>query len=153
MFAYLKSNGIRVQSGVKQPVYVRKFCELMNIELPTSIKGKGFQKWLNNLYFSPESKYYVPAERNYTSQVWNNLKKKVFKKYGYKCMKCGDIEKEMHVDHIKPYSFFPELSTDFNNLQVLCITCNISKGNRSQIDYRPVTNNLVNFQKSIVTNP
>lgn len=44
----------------------------------------------------------------------------------------------MQVDHIKPKSRFPHLAMTFNNLQVLCRTCNILKSNNECTDYRPL---------------
>jgi 5-methylcytosine-specific restriction endonuclease McrA len=42
----------------------------------------------------------------------------------------------MHVDHIKPKSRYPHLALKFDNLQVLCETCNIEKSNIDETDYR-----------------
>jgi hypothetical protein len=70
------------------------------------------------------------------TEEWANLREFVFLTYGKACMKCGSTDK-IHVDHIKPVSKYPELSLSFRNLQVLCSSCNISKGNRHETDYRP----------------
>lgn len=87
------------------------------------------------------------AEKNfYMSPAWRKLRYEVLKKYGRRCMACGarpgapsnpwhgDV---MHVDHIIPRSKRPDLALDINNLQVLCEPCNIGKGNRDNLDYRP----------------
>lgn len=58
--------------------------------------------------------------------------KQVFKKYGFKCMKCGSEEK-LQIDHIK--SEYCGGKTEIDNLQVLCKFCNQSKGIKD-IDYR-----------------
>lgn len=47
---------------------------------------------------------------------------------GHRCRRCGATER-LHVDHIKPVSAGG--SNEPANLQVLCRTCNISKGNRA----------------------
>lgn len=73
----------------------------------------------------------------YTSKKWVELRKKILKKYGYVCLKCGAKDQIIHVDHIKPRSYYPELELDENNLQPLCRTCNIRKSNKNEIDYRP----------------
>lgn len=74
----------------------------------------------------------------YLTPAWMQLRKKVLRKYGKVCMKCGNTE-NIHVDHIKPRSLFPELELDFENMQVLCQTCNSAKSNRDYTDYRDRT--------------
>jgi hypothetical protein len=71
------------------------------------------------------------------SKDWIELKTKVLNHYGRKCMKCGIKNTELHVDHIKPRSKFPELSLVFENLQVLCKCCNQIKSDKDFTDYRP----------------
>ena len=36
----------------------------------------------------------------------------------------------IHVDHIKPRSKYPKLALDQSNLQPLCETCNLKKGDK-----------------------
>ena len=72
----------------------------------------------------------------YKTPQWEILRKMTLKKYGIRCMKCKITGVEVHVDHIKPRSLYPELELDFDNLQVLCKHCNLEKGNKDEIDYR-----------------
>mgnify|MGYP003675798593 CR=1 FL=1 len=53
------------------------------------------------------------------------------------CFKCGCSD-NLEIDHIKPESKYPELALDENNVQLLCRSCNASKGNRNEIDYTPI---------------
>jgi len=48
-----------------------------------------------------------------------------------------ETSRQIHVDHIKPRSKFPELELVFDNLQVLCDDCNIGKSNVDSTDFRP----------------
>lgn len=77
----------------------------------------------------------------YASREWLELRVRVLEKYECKCMMCGRSPKlhgiVIHVDHIKPRSKRPDLSLDFNNLQILCADCNKGKGNKFETDYRP----------------
>jgi len=68
---------------------------------------------------------------------WNAIRKKVLERDGYSCKKCGKYETTdeknipqggLHVDHIKPVSKGGN-EFDLDNLQVLCKSCNLSKGN------------------------
>jgi 5-methylcytosine-specific restriction endonuclease McrA len=72
----------------------------------------------------------------YLSKPWRALRRRVFRKYGVRCMKCGVENTEMHIDHIIPRSQAPGLSLDFENLQVLCRDCNMDKSNKHSTDYR-----------------
>lgn len=71
----------------------------------------------------------------YQSLEWYKLRFLVLKKYGRKCMCCYSTN-NLHVDHIKPISRFPELALIFNNLQVLCKDCNLGKLNDDYTDFR-----------------
>ena len=69
-------------------------------------------------------------------QVWQKLRNKVFKRYGRACMRCG-MTGAMDVDHIKPWSKFPEQRYDLENLQVLCVACHAWKGTQeTEMDFR-----------------
>ena len=52
-----------------------------------------------------------------------------------RCEACGVSSevRALHVDHIVPRSCGG--SNDLDNLQALCVTCNLQKGNRSQTDF------------------
>ena len=76
----------------------------------------------------------------YSSRAWQILRYQAFEKYGNKCQCCGATTQDgvtMHVDHIKPKSTHPELALDLNNLQILCIDCNVGKINQWDTDWRP----------------
>jgi 5-methylcytosine-specific restriction endonuclease McrA len=75
----------------------------------------------------------------YETREWRELRYKVLRKFGFKCMACGSGTEKgpLHVDHIKPRSYFPELELEFENLQVLCGDCNIGKSNHFSDDLRP----------------
>jgi hypothetical protein len=53
-------------------------------------------------------------------------------------MSCGvtAVSVQIHVDHIKPRSSYPELELDIKNLQVLCRDCNLGKSNTCETDLR-----------------
>jgi 5-methylcytosine-specific restriction endonuclease McrA len=77
-----------------------------------------------------------PADAFYLSSKWTQVRYDILLYYGPICMKCKSTKK-IHVDHIKPRSKYPELETDFENLQVLCEPCNLEKGNKNETDWRP----------------
>lgn len=77
----------------------------------------------------------------YMSREWRSIRVRVLERYECKCMMCGRSPREhsivIHVDHIKPRSKYPELSLDFDNLQLLCEDCNLGKSNKYETDWRP----------------
>jgi len=59
------------------------------------------------------------------------------KTYGNKCACCGaGPEAQLHVDHIKPKSRYPELAMSLHNLQILCKACNEGKSNWDETKWR-----------------
>ena len=93
--------------------------------------------WIIGLWASSENSHVFRVDVSfYTSSEWAKTRKIVLKRFGTICMKCGRAG-AASVDHIKPRSLFPALSLDVDNLQVLCLPCNSSKGNRGSADYRP----------------
>jgi 5-methylcytosine-specific restriction endonuclease McrA len=59
--------------------------------------------------------------------------------HGGRCQCCGarpTFDNPLHVDHIKPRRYFPELELNINNLQVLCHDCNVGKGAWDTTDWR-----------------
>lgn len=83
-----------------------------------------------------EKLFRAPGHIFYRSKSWQFLRWRVLASYGRKCMSCGLVDTEIHVDHIKPRSKFPHLSLTFDNLQVLCRDCNMEKSNIHSEDYR-----------------
>lgn len=75
----------------------------------------------------------------YETKLWRSLRYKILRRFNFTCLACGSKPPDvvLHVDHIKPRSFFPELELDENNLQVLCEPCNIGKSNLHSDDLRP----------------
>jgi len=88
-----------------------------------------------------------PDRDLYDTQKWRELRYQVFLRYGRECMLCGTTKGDMHVDHIKPKSRYPNLSLAFSNLQVLCRECNLGKSNLNDTDFRPVKESIDKIDK------
>lgn len=81
----------------------------------------------------------LPGSKFYNSPEWRGLRYLALERLGNTCQACGVTArkgKPVHVDHIKPRSYYPELALNINNLQILCEDCNIGKSNRFQKDWR-----------------
>lgn len=79
----------------------------------------------------------------YDSSAWRALRFDVLKESNGCCCLCGRSHRahgvEIHVDHIKPKSLYPELALTKSNLQCLCKDCNLGKSNRDDTDWRTAT--------------
>ena len=80
----------------------------------------------------------------YKSEAWRKLRYRALSLYGNACQCCGATTASsgspLHVDHIKPRSFYKSLELDINNLQILCEDCNLGKSNEDATDWRKVGN-------------
>jgi hypothetical protein len=72
----------------------------------------------------------------YKTREWKELRYRTFVKYGRVCQCCGAKDTELHIDHIKPRSRYPQLELNEDNLQILCEPCNIGKSNLDATDWR-----------------
>lgn len=74
----------------------------------------------------------------YKSLSWRQIRYLALKN-SVGCNCCGARARDgvqLHVDHIKPISRYPELKLSLDNLQVLCDDCNIGKGSWDETDWR-----------------
>lgn len=80
-----------------------------------SSSGSRASNWKGGI--SPLNKI---IRRSLQYRIWREL---VFKRDNYTCIWCNKRGGELHPDHIKPFSLFPELRFDINNGRTLCIEC------------------------------
>ena len=91
------------------------------------------KQWWNT-HYEKNSEYYIEktrARRRGYQPLSRTLIKKLYKTYPM-CLACGNTEK-LSIDHIVPISKGGK--NDYENLQVLCISCNVKKGTNT-MDYR-----------------
>ncbi|MCC2616524.1 HNH endonuclease [Aestuariibacter halophilus] len=75
----------------------------------------------------------------YNSQAWRKLRMEALDFYGRRCVACGASARygaDLHVDHIKPRSKYPDLELELDNLQILCENCNRGKMADYEEDWR-----------------
>lgn len=84
--------------------------------------------------------------------VWNKpyIKDALLEMSNNKCCYCeckvGSGEREMHVDHFKPKSIYPELVVEWDNLLPSCPHCNKQKSDHDTV-VEPIVNPVVDNPK------
>jgi len=92
---------------------LRKFCS-KKCKLSFH-KGKTNPNYIDGR--TPENK------RIRSSPEYKAWRISVFNRDGFTCLHCGKIGGELHADHIKPFSQYPELRLDLSNGRTLCRPC------------------------------
>ena len=81
----------------------------------------------------------VTSEDFYKSKKWKEVRYIALQQSGGKCCLCGAMARDgvqLHVDHIRPRSLFPEQAYRLSNLQVMCSDCNLGKSNYDDTDWK-----------------
>lgn len=72
--------------------------------------------------WNKESAQFKKELRN--SNQYNIWRRAVLMRDNYTCVKCGEDRRSMmEVDHIKPFSLYPDLRFAIDNGRTLCINC------------------------------
>lgn len=58
-----------------------------------------------------------------SSKEYADWRKKILERDNFTCQECGQIGGKLHVDHIKPFAYFPKERFNLNNGRTLCIEC------------------------------
>ena len=78
------------------------------------------------LYDFPRREDLEPKRR----PISTNKRIQIYKRDGFACVYCGS-EGDLQIDHIHPFS--KGGGDEMENLQTLCRTCNVTKGDRTEI--------------------
>lgn len=97
--------------GKKLSGYAPKRCYPCSVEAQVGENGSNWQGGLTKLNYS------LRHSRDYML-----FRKTVLERDNYICINCGSKE-NLQVDHIKPFSLFPELRLDTTNGRTLCVLC------------------------------
>ncbi len=113
--------GIRLRLGKRKPKTLIHFHHGKALQLIEALQSCIAEIDTNNGSF-------------FESPEWQRLRYETLRR-DRKCVLCGSTD-NLHCDHIKPRSKYPELELDLTNTQTLCKACNIAKSNRDCEDYR-----------------
>jgi len=80
---------------------------------------------------------------------WRRVREVIFARDGGRCMECNEFLtlSSCHVDHIIPISRGGD-EWDLSNLELLCATCNLKKGNKSREEIT-ASGKTREFQKAV----
>lgn len=59
---------------------------------------------------------------------WQAIRAYVLERDKHACVRCGEHESQLQVDHMLPKKEYPQYELDANNLQTLCLHCHQAKG-------------------------
>jgi CRISPR/Cas system Type II protein with McrA/HNH and RuvC-like nuclease domain len=90
------------------------------------LSDEDFCQFFHNYVRDPENIFYEDARYEW-DLIREKVRKQVFERDEPVCKSCGSRDM-LEVDHIIPISRGG--SNQLDNLQILCKTCNIKKGNR-----------------------
>lgn len=119
--------------------FIAFFTGTSREEMPPTLKAmpppsESEQKW--------RGRHYVPGGDEatfYDSQRWMEARYDALRRGDGRCECCRRPPGDgviLTVNHVKPVKFFPELSCDQGNLQVLCEDCHVGKGDRDHTNWR-----------------
>jgi hypothetical protein len=89
------------------------------LKISRALKGKNAPNWQGGI----TAKNAGEAKVIRNSMEYKLWREAVFRRDNWKCVDCGKGGRGLHVDHIKPFVYFPKLRMDINNGRVLCGNC------------------------------
>ena len=84
-------------------------------KMAKTISGANHWKWKGGIT--------KDRKKDYFSEKYQNWRKVIFERDNYVCQICKKTGGKLNVDHIKPYSLYPELRYELSNGRTLCIPC------------------------------
>lgn len=139
--SYQSARSLTRQLAVSDGIVVPENCKLKGNQTKKKFKRKPAVKRTepSTVAWLPRDEWERQTVKFYKSQAWKEARYDVLRRDGGSCACCGARASDgvqVHVDHIKPRSRYPELQLDTENMQVLCEDCNFGKSNYYNDDWR-----------------
>lgn len=139
----------------EQTAAIYDFCDLIQIAKMFAVPDSEASNWamshmetvINTVFKAKKTRPYNPndprsgprldwskATPRLPEKEWLVLRGRIFRRDGYICSYCGDVEATMRVDHVTLLSRGGTNEAD--NLVVACMPCNSSKGFKLLTEWR-----------------
>lgn len=94
----------------------RKTCSVscMMVSSPSKRSGKKHYRWKGGT---------TSPDRDERIRFRNTMQKEIFQRDNYTCQICLQYGGLLQVDHVKPWSDYPELRFNEDNCRTLCMAC------------------------------
>lgn len=114
-------------------IYICSKCKSEKIKVEDKMLcPKCHKKYIDELNGVKEPKQRHPFE----GEKGMRFKNRFLAEFGECCERCGTTDRSvLQVHHVKPFSKFPHLAYEYENLDVLCKRCNQELGNSGIVDY------------------
>lgn len=108
---------------------VDKYCSKLCISQGVSKSLRGNTPWNKGAtmpHISGENHWNWKGGNLHGTRGWiqRKFRNAVLERDNYRCVLCGESEKDLIADHIKPWAEYPELRGDVDNGRTLCVDCN-----------------------------
>lgn len=124
LFCHKKFHEKRCRVISKRTKYCSKKCQNEDQKgRPAWNKGKSNYWAIGNKNVNWKNGISLKNEQERKSLKYKKLREEAFKRDNYTCIMCGQYGGKLNLDHIKPWSLFPELRYDINNVRTLCVEC------------------------------
>ena len=109
-------------TGIEYGDYAWNFASGCGNNIDGKCKAGGFRCWAYSITQRFDDRY----PNGFKPTIYPEaLRNSIFERDGFKCIKCGSTV-DLQIDHIIPFSRGGQTTED--NLQTLCLKCNILKG-------------------------
>ena len=112
----VRQSPVKYWLGKKSP---EETCEKVSLSLLGNKRAFG-KRWEVPSRRNPDKTEHLRIRESHDMKIW---KKKIFLRDNFTCKMCGKRGGKLHIDHIQPFSLFPNLRFELSNGRVLCVPC------------------------------
>jgi len=109
----------------------KKFSEIMKRQIKEG-KRKAFGHGYNPSFSNELNGRWLGGKKNALQRIrgtkkYRDFRLKILERDNYTCQKCGKVNGNLHLDHLKDFKKYPELIFVEDNVRTLCASCHANK--------------------------